>query len=128
MSTPIPYEKWRKEQIDRAEDAASNFGYYLMAHCRAEALKKASAHAPPSTKAELEEIVTEAVDIALHNVADLLEGFWVTHAGPKHRTEFALAVRVTDEEGQIIERIDVSPCLIDLPIGYWNWKEDFLSQ
>jgi hypothetical protein len=128
MTTPIPYEEWRKEPVDRAEDAASNFGFYLMVHCRAEALKKVSTRSAPVSKEELDAIVTEAVDTALHNVADLLEGFWITHAGPKHRTEFSLAVRVKDENRQIVERIDVSPCLIDLPIGYWGWVEDFPSQ
>jgi hypothetical protein len=125
MPTPTPYENWRPEPVDRAEDAASNFGFYLMAHCRAEALKKVASHSVPATKAELDAAVAEAVDTALHNVADLLEGLWVTHAGPKHRTEFALAVRVKDESGKIVERIDVSPCVVDLPIGYWGWKEDF---
>lgn len=125
MTTPIPYEEWRKEPIDRAEDAASNFGFYLMAHCRAEALKKIAARPLPATKDEFDAAVIEAVDTALHNVADLLEGFWVTHAGPKHRTEFALAVRVKDESREVVESIEVSPCLLDLPIGYWGWKQDF---
>src|ERR1700690_4095070 len=40
MTSPVPYDEWRKDAVDRAEDAASNFGFYLMAHCRAEALKK----------------------------------------------------------------------------------------
>ncbi|WP_218938705.1 hypothetical protein [Oleiharenicola lentus] len=96
-----------------------------MMHCRAEALKKVASSSAPATKAELDAVVADAVDTALHNVADLLEGFWITHAGAKHRTEFALAVRVKDEEGKIIERIDVSPCLVDLPIGYWSWKDNF---
>lgn len=125
MPTPTPYEKWRSEPIDRAEDAASNFGFHLMAHCRAEALKKVASRAVPVTKAEFEAAVAEAVDTALHNVTDLLEGFWLTPAGPKHRTEFALAVRVKDEGGKIVECVDVSPGLIDLPVGYWSWKEDF---
>jgi hypothetical protein len=125
MSAPVSYEEWRKEPIDRAEDAAANFGFYLMSHCRAEALRKMTARALPATKAEFDAAVTDAVDAALHNAVDLLEGFWITHAGEKHRTEFALTIRVKNESRQVVESIEVSPCLVDLPIGYWTWKQDF---
>jgi hypothetical protein len=122
-STPKPYGEWRTKPIDRAEDAAYTFGYYLMLHCRAEALKKAGASAMPSSREEFDASVSEAVDTALHNVADLLEGFWRTETGPNHQVEFALAVRVTDADGKDIESINISPCLLDLPIGYWKWKD-----
>ncbi|MBS2025693.1 MAG: hypothetical protein JST92_25110 [Deltaproteobacteria bacterium] len=125
MPTPTPYEDWRKDPVSRAEDAASNFGHYLMACCRAGALKKIASLPAPATKAEFDAALAQAVDAALFNVTDLLEGFWPTRAGPKHRTEFELAIRVTDEGGNVIERIEVSPCMLDLPIGFWRWKEDF---
>ena len=60
-----------------------------------------------------------------HNVMDLLEGFWRTEAGPNHTAEFALSVCVKDasQDGKVGERINISPCLLDLPIGYWKWKD-----
>ena len=125
--TPRPYENWRTERTDRAEDAANTFGYHLMLHCRAEALKATRAASLPATDAEFHSHVAAAVDVALHNVMDLLEGFWRTDAGPNHTVEYALAVCV--KKGQIpVERIEISPCFLDLPIGYWKWKEDFLGE
>ncbi|WP_157837000.1 hypothetical protein [Geminisphaera colitermitum] len=122
VSTPKPYEEWRITQGDRAEDAAYVFGYYFMRHCRAEALKIAASKPLPTTQEAYDTTVSEAVDTALHNVMDLLEGFWRTEAGPNHTAEFALAVRVCDRERKILERIDISPCLLDLPIGFWKWR------
>ena len=64
------------------------------------------------------------MDIALHNVMDLLEGFWCTEAGPGQRVEYALSVCVKVASGEeTVERIDISPCMLDLPIGYWKWKD-----
>lgn len=122
-NTPRPYEQWRTDAADREEDAAYTFGYYLMRHCRAEALKKVQSAPVLVTRKRLQKQVEEAVDTALHDVMDLLEGFWPIEAGPNHKAEFALSVCVSDKSQKQVERIDISPCLIDLPIGYWNWKD-----
>jgi hypothetical protein len=122
-TTPRPYEEWRTGSADRGEDAAYTFGFYLMRHCRAEALKRVQAASLPATPQEAQAQVEAAVDTALHNVMDLLEGFWRTEAGPNHTAEFALSVCVKDADRKLVERLDVSPCLLDLPIGYWKWKE-----
>lgn len=95
-----------------------------MQHCRTEALKVVESSPVPANSNDLQELVATAVDTALHNVMDLLEGFWATKAGPEHRVEYALSVCVKEsEEDSILERIEISPCLLDLPIGYWNWKD-----
>jgi len=125
---PIPYEVWRTNPTDRGEDAANTFGHYLMLHCRAEALKTVESAPLPTTDAQFKAHVAAAVDVALHNVMDLLEGFWRTDAGPNHTVEYALAVCVKAGGHTPVERIDISPCLLDLPIGYWKWKEDFLGE
>jgi len=122
-STPSPYEQWRALPGDRAEDAAYTFGYYLMQHCRAEALKGVQSTPIPAGAEEFQAQVATAVDVALHNVMDLLEGFWRTQAGPNHTAEFALSVCVKDASRTVVERIDISPCRLDLPIGYWKWKD-----
>ncbi|HEX2999449.1 MAG TPA: hypothetical protein VHR86_04345, partial [Armatimonadota bacterium] len=54
---------------------------------------------------------------------DLLEGFWPTQAGPNHRVAYALSACVSDMSRKPIERIDISPSLVDLPIGYWKFKD-----
>ena len=120
---PKPYEEWRTTPFDRAEDAASTFGYHLMQHCRNEALKDIDTAALPKSPEELQQQITAAVDTALHNVMDLLEGFWPTQAGPNHRVAYALTVCVSDMNRAPVERIDISPCLLDLPIGYWKFKD-----
>ena len=122
-STPRPFEQWRTDKFDRAEDAAYTFGYYLMQHCRAEALKRVQSASVPATREEFRAQVEVAVDVALHNAMDLLEGFWRTEAGPQHTAEFALSVCVMDASQKEVERVDISPCLLDLPIGYWKWKD-----
>src|SRR6266446_5276095 len=98
-ATPRPYEQWRKVPIDRAEDAAFTFGYYLMKHCRTEALKASDSATLPTTAQELDKRVAQTVDIALHNLMDLLEGFWRTEAGANHTAEYALSVCVKDANG-----------------------------
>ena len=92
MRIACPYEQWRTLPADRAEDAAYTFGYYLMQHCRAEALKQVQSTPLPAAAEEFQAQVATAVDVALHNVMDLLEGFWRTQAGPNHMAEFALSV------------------------------------
>ena len=121
--TPRPYSEWRTIPADRQEDAASTFGFHLMQHCRQEALKSLASATVPASAEEFRTQVTAAVDTALHNVMDLLEGFWPTQAGPDHRVDYALAVCVRDASGVQVERIDISPCLIDLPIGYWQFTQ-----
>ena len=54
---------------------------------------------------------------------DLLEGFWPTQSGPNHRVTYALSVCISDKNRNPVERIDISPCLLDLPIGYWKFKD-----
>ncbi len=120
---PRSYDEWRPDRVDRAEDAAYTFGYDLIKHCRAAVLKEFEATQVPKTPEELRAIVEGAVDAALHNLCDLLEGFWPMTAGPDHKVEYALAVCVRDTSGSLLERTDISPCLLDLPIGYWKWRD-----
>jgi hypothetical protein len=119
---PRPYEQWRTAPFDRAEDAAYTFGNHLMQHCRTEALKSIESAPAPASATEFRTQVAVAVDTALHNVMDLLEGFWPTQAGPNHQVAYALSVCVNDMNGTPVERIDISPSLLDLPIGYWKFK------
>jgi hypothetical protein len=121
--TPRPFEEWRTGKGDRAEDAAYTFAYDLMQHCRTEALKKSETAEVPGSAEEFRGHVTEAVDTALHNVMALLEGFWPIQAGPNHRVTYTLSVCVSDMSRAAVEKVDISPCLIDLPIGYWKWKD-----
>jgi hypothetical protein len=118
---PRLHDAWRKSAVDREEDAASLFGYYLIKHCREEALAKLKSATVVSRSQ-----VVEAVDTALHNVMDLLEGFWPLDAGGGKQLELALHVLVTDQ-GQTAEDVQVSPSQIDLPIGYWAWVENYGS-
>jgi hypothetical protein len=121
--TPKPFEEWRTASFDRAEDAAYTSGYHLMQHCRAEALKAVESAAVPTSAEDFRAQVTTAVDTVLHNVMDLLEGFWPTQAGRDHRVTYTLSVCVSDMSRTPVERIDISPRLLDLPIGYWKWKD-----
>jgi hypothetical protein len=122
--TPRPYEQWRRDPFGRAEDAAYTFGYDLIRYCRTEALKDASAKKLPKSAQEFQEKVAAAVDTALHNLMDMLEGYLRTDAGPNHRVEYVLSVCVAPKgEGETMpECIRISPCLLDLQIGYWKWK------
>lgn len=79
---------------------------------------------PTDASHEVKAAVEKAVDIALHNVNDMLEGFWKLEAGPKNSVELALVVRVRDAEGNLVETQEISPCKLDLPIGYWKWSQD----
>jgi hypothetical protein len=117
---PRPFLEWREKPFDREEDAAYTFGYHLIIHCRDEAMATLPADASPETRAAVE----EAVDIALHNVNDMLEGFWKLEAGPKHSVELALVVRVVDADRNLVESQEISSGKLDLPIGYWKWARD----
>jgi len=119
-SIPRPYEEWRVKPADREEDAAYTFGYYLIRHCRDEAM----ATLPPEASPEMRAIVAKAVDEALHNVNDMLEGFWRLPAGSNHTVELVLAVDVRNANRELVERIEISPGKLDLPIGYWKWSQD----
>jgi hypothetical protein len=77
----------------------------------------------PLSQGEFRAAAAQAVDIALHNVMDLLEGFWLLRSGTNHRVEYALAVRITKDDGTLVESTDLSPCRLDLPIGYWKWRD-----
>ena len=112
LSAPKPYDQWRTNPVDRAEDAAYIFGYDLMRYCRAEALKSADPAGLPKSAEELQDQITAAVDVALHNVVDLLEGFFPMDAGPDHKVSYTLSVCVADAAGTTTERIDISPRLL----------------
>jgi len=95
------------------------FGHDLIRRCRQEALRTVPADATDACRVTAE----EAVDTALHNVLDLLEGLWRNEAGPDHTLEYALAVCVRNAAGEEVERVNVSPCLLDLPIAYGKWRD-----
>ena len=117
---PVEYGGWRMDEHERAEDAAHTFGYHLMLHCRDEALAAVPADASQVTK----EAVVAAVDLALHNVMDMLEGFWPLQSGSAHSVEYVLQVQVRAASGEVVDNIDLSPSKLDLPIGYWKWARD----
>jgi hypothetical protein len=117
---PRNYVAWRTGEYERPEDAAYLFGYYLVKHCRDEAMATLSADASP----ELRGAVEKAVDTALHNVCDMLEGFWKLEAGPQHTISLALGVQVRDAQNSVVETQEIAPCKLDLPIGYWKWAKD----
>jgi hypothetical protein len=119
-SKPRPFTEWRASAFDRDEDAAYAFGYQLIVHCRDEAMATLPAGASPEMKAAVE----EAVDTALHNLNDMLEGFWKLEAGPEHSIELVLSVRVHDSKRNVVEKLEISPGKLDLPIGYWKWARD----
>jgi hypothetical protein len=113
---PRPYPEWRTAPGDRAEDAAYAFGYPLIIHCRDEAMKTIPEDASPETKAAVE----KAVDVALHNVCDMFDGYWPLDAGPKHQIQLSLIVKVFDETKEV-EQQEISSSL-DLAMGYWKWS------
>ena len=116
---PKPYEQWRTDPVGREEDAANLFGHYLVLHGR----RKALATLPARATADMRAAVQQAVDEALHNVMDLLEGYWPLPAGEGCVAELALQVNLV-RDGSLIESIAISPGKLDLPIGYWGWIED----
>jgi len=123
METTLPpreYPEWRTGQFDRPEDAAYLFGYYLIMHCRDEAM----ATLPADASSDVKVAVEKAVDTALHNVCDMLEGFWRLDAGRNHTISLALGIQVRDAQNRIVETQEISPCKLDLPIGYWKWAQE----
>ncbi|HEY0987261.1 MAG TPA: hypothetical protein VGD80_09430 [Kofleriaceae bacterium] len=111
------FSEWRAEPSQRNEDAAYAFGYHLIARCRDEALNTI----PVTATAIARACAVAAIDAALHNVCDMLEGFWHLQIDPAHHIELALQVRVCNASGNIVETHEISPCKLDLPIGYWKW-------
>jgi hypothetical protein len=83
-------------------------------------MAKIPADAAPETKTAVE----AALDLALHNLMDMLEGFWRLESGPSHSVEYALQVRVRDGSGAPVETISLSPSKLVLPIAYWRWARD----
>ena len=123
MATPIPprtFPEWRSDGFDRAEDAAYAFGHDLIVHCRDEALSSV----PPDASLPTRVAVEKAVDIALHNVMDLLEGFWPLPSGSGHHLKYVLQVRVENDAGKLVDTQEIAPCKLDVPIGYWKWAKD----
>ena len=118
-STPREFSFWRTDRFERQEDAAYTFGYHLMKHCRDHAVNSLPAEMRPDDKQK----AVEAVHIALHNLMDLLEGFWKLESGSEHSVEYVLQVLVRDKERKEIERVDITSGL-DLPIGFWKWALD----
>ncbi len=119
-SRPRPYPEWRTTAVGREEDASYCLGYHLIQHCRDEAL----AAFPKRLSPEARKAAEEAVDLALHNVMDMAEGYWKLEAGPGYVLEFVIAARVCKEGGEVVETIEISPGKLDLPIGYWKWARD----
>lgn len=115
---PKSYPQWRTDEVGREEDAANLFGHFLVLHCRNKALASLGRKATDDTRAA----VQQAVDEALHNVMDLLEGYWPLPAGDGHTAELALHVNIVRDD-QLVESIPISPSRLDLPIGYWSWVD-----
>jgi hypothetical protein len=117
---PAPYTEWRERSFDREEDAAYAFGHDLIVHCRDEAMASIPDDAAEATRGAVE----KAVDVAPNNVMDLLEGFWPLPSGESHFLEYVLQVRVRSRDERVTEALEIAPCKLDLPIGYWKWARD----
>jgi hypothetical protein len=117
---PRFHDKWRADRADREEDAASLFGYYLIKHCREEAISKISL---PSGSDEYRAAVA-AVETALFNVMDLLGGYFgPLDAGNGKRLQPFLHIQIERAE-EIVEDLRVSPT-VDYAMGYWAWVDDY---
>lgn len=115
--TPRPYKDWRTNAGARDEDAAYWFGYYLINECRNAALATLPGDANDKLRANAE----KAVDTALHNTLDVMEGFFAIDLGENHQAAFRLYLDVEGQDGEVVESVQIAP--LDLPIGYWKWKE-----
>ena len=116
---PRFHDKWRSERVDREEDAASLFGYYLIKHCREDAIAKIAY--PPSSPEHASGVA--AVENALFGVMELLGGYRPLDAGGGKRLELSLHVQI-EKGGEVVEDIPVPP-EVDFYIGYWSWVEDY---
>ena len=122
-SKPRNYDEWRTHPSDRVEDAAYIFGYDLIRYCREEALASINMADLQSGQEEILDVVEQAVDISLHNVMDLLEGFFSPKTiGTTHTAEYSLVVQVRDQNGSVVEKFELSPKKSDLSVGYWKWQ------
>jgi len=117
---PRFHRDWRSDRVDREEDAATLFGYYLVKHCREEAMARITL--PPGSPEHA--VAVKAVETAIFNVMDLLEGFFLLDAGDGKRLQLALHVQVLKDAEAVVEDVKISPG-IDLPIGYWGWVDDY---
>lgn len=113
---PRDFPDWR---TSTREDAAYAFGYYLITRCKDEALKGTE-----NQMKEVRNLLETAVDKALHNVMMMLEGYGEMNCGPNHDFELELNVCIKDKSGNDVKKIPISPCLLDLQIGYWKWSQD----
>ena len=118
-SLPREYNDWRTDLWGRKEDAAYTFGYHLIKHCRNEAIESL----PNDMTNENREKAIEAINTALHNVMDMIEGFWKLESGENHSIEYIIQVLIKDKSNTEIEKIDIASGL-DLPIGFWKWTND----
>jgi hypothetical protein len=119
-SQPRLYHEWRNEIFEREEDAAYTFGKHFIHYCRDEVIKGLSKDV---TENELKKI-TDAINMSLHNVMDLFEGFWKLKSGDDYSIEYVLQSIVKNKDGKELERANLSPCKLDLPIGFWKWALD----
>ncbi len=119
-STPRPYEEWRKEKFDREEDAAYNFGFHIIAFCREAAIEKLSSDLSEDQRKN----AISAIDLCLHNVMDLFEGFFSLECGNEHSLYYIIQVAIMNKKNETIEKVDISPNKLDLPVGYWKWAHD----
>jgi len=120
VTKPRPFSEWRTDKFDRDEDAAYTFGSHLIRYCRDEVMQ----NLPDGITAAEKEKIKEAIHQSLHNVMEMLEGFWRLDSGEGHSVDYALQVVVKDNLQNEIERTEISPCKQDLPIGFWKWAED----
>lgn len=115
---PRFYLQWR-DGVSREEDAAALFGHYLIQHCRQTALQTAGFGASAEARGAGE----DAVDLALHGVMHLLEGYWKLPAGDGFSLQLELRVNVF-RGLEKVESVALSPGRLDLPVGYWTWVEE----
>ena len=118
-SEPREYKDWRPGLWDRKGDAAYTFGYHFIKYCCDQAVD----NLPNDMKIEDKEKAIDSIHIALHNVMDLVEGFWKLESGKDNYVEYHLQVVVKDKDHSEIEKISIAPGL-DLPIGFWKWVKD----
>ena len=78
---------------------------------------------PSNLSSEERTKATEAIHRALHNVLDMLEGYWRLESGPEHTVKYQLNVIVSDGSDAVVESVDITTG-IDLPIGFWGWARD----
>ncbi len=100
ISKPRIYPQWSNDKYARADDAAYNFGYHLIQHCRNEAIL----NLPPDLTDEQRIKCIHSIDLSLHNVMDMIEGYWPLTSGQEHRLEYNLSVSVLNKDFQEIEK------------------------